>query len=68
MTTVKKWVNGAKVLEEEPETSVATLSDLWDTISRIERKIDKIAQRSGAFTTLEGVSQAEKNSLKGGGE
>ena len=47
---------------------VPTMSDLWDTISRIERKIDMLGKKAGAFTTLEGVTADEKNSLKGGGE
>ena len=62
MTTVKSWKDGAKVFSETPEP---TMSDLWDTISRIERKIDMLGRRAGAYTTLEGVSKEEKESLRG---
>ena len=58
---VKSWKDGAKVLVDAPEANY--IADMYEIVSRIERKIDILARRVGAYTTLEGVTSDEKASL-----
>jgi hypothetical protein len=41
-------------LDEEPGV---TMSDLYDIVVRLERKVDMLGKQSGTFTTLEGVAE-----------
>jgi hypothetical protein len=67
---IKSWKDGAKVFSEfdgvRDEVAGPTIADLHDVVTRLERKVDILARRMGAYTTLEGVTREEKDCLKGG--